>query len=371
MDLCWRIRMGTGTYYRPEGDSLILDKRIFFDVDGFGVRSFLDETDSTLLIAGNNGMFRFVVRPERWLRNAPEPSLVLSKTQPAGPDSIIGIWKKEMVKEIVFGEKLAFSIATGDFSIRKLTKVRSKVEGVDSTWTPYTSESHRVLERLPAGKYRILVQSKNQYNRESPVAERMLVVIPPWYWSNSAKAFYLLVIILIMAGLVFGIRWFYCRRQNYLEGLVAARTSDLEAEKARADAFNLQLAEQTSQLRQVIDQRRMLTSMVIHDLKNPLGAVRGYAELITGPGTETEEVEEIANRIVWVTQRMLQTISGLLQQDQVASTLDAHPVNISEITLNLLGEMMVLATRKQQMLRSRIELDCWVRIPDSGCLRPT
>jgi signal transduction histidine kinase len=172
-----------------------------------------------------------------------------------------------------------------------------------------------------------------------------------------------LFFVLLLLLVALWVRQYYLFRQRKLEALITERTSDLRKEKERSDEVGRQLAEQTGLLRNAIEERRLLTGMVVHDLKNPISAVRGYAELIHSAAKNPEEVSELSVRIQRVSNRMLDAISQLLKKDSVETDLTAEPVNAGDIVLHALGDLMLIASRKDQTIKSRVEEDCFVRMP--------
>jgi signal transduction histidine kinase len=337
------------------------EKGPFETMASFGTRWAVDESDSTLLFGGNRGMYRLFVKPERWEWHPPKPEFVYPRNQKMGRHP--KFWKEDDVLTVPFGEPVSGFIAPGFAAPERSVRIRTKIEGLDTAWTAWSDNPYREFERLPAGAYRLMAQSASAFGMVSPVATRTVIVLPPWYQTRLAKAGMVLLVLLMMVLVGIWVRWYYLRRQVKLEQTIAERTTDLRAEKDRAEAINRQLAEQSELLRHAIEERRLLTSMVVHDLKNPISAVRGYAELIAEESFEKPGLSDLAERIQRVSSRMLTAISQLLQKDESEADLLSEPVNASDITLHVLGELMMLANRKNQTIRSRIEQECFIKMP--------
>lgn len=77
----------------------------------------------------------------------------------------------------------------------------SYLEGFDDNWSAWGDEGSRHFTRLPEGEYIFYVKAKNIQGIESAPASFRFVISPPWYRSNIAKAFYLLLILLFVIGI--------------------------------------------------------------------------------------------------------------------------------------------------------------------------
>jgi ligand-binding sensor domain-containing protein/DNA-binding CsgD family transcriptional regulator len=85
---------------------------------------------------------------------------------------------------------------------------RTRLDGLDPGWTPWSSQSNLTFTRLPAGEYRLQVLSKNIYGLNGPVLDYPFVIRPPWFGSVSAMVIYALAI----AGLALLFRLLFLRR---------------------------------------------------------------------------------------------------------------------------------------------------------------
>ena len=72
------------------------------------------------------------------------------------------------------------------------------------------------------------------------------------------------------------------------------------------------LQKQNERLQELNSEKNEMIGMVSHDLKNPISAVRGFADLIQSGFAEGEQVEEISGQIVNTADRMLELVKNLL-----------------------------------------------------------
>jgi len=68
------------------------------------------------------------------------------------------------------------------------------LEGFDSDWSTWTSETNKDYTNIPAGEYIFKVRSKNQYDQAGIPGKFTFEILPPWYRTWWAYLLYLFVI---------------------------------------------------------------------------------------------------------------------------------------------------------------------------------
>ncbi len=150
-------------------------------------------------------------------------------------------------------------------------------------------------------------------------------------------------------------------------------TSKREAalQHAEAEVFRLKTVELAGALadadrhRQIAEQASLLKSELLsiaaHDLKNPLGAIIGYAEMIMLKVSADSPARDHAEKIHRTSDQMLQIITDLLE----STTIDSGnlKLNLQRADLAALAALVVernrsQATRKQQTLHFSADADC-------------
>ena len=98
------------------------------------------------------------------------------------------------------------------------------------------------------------------------------------------------------------------------------RQMEIQTEQAREiELSNTALQEKNERLNALNMEKNELMGIVAHDLKNPIGAVRGLADLIYTGFAEGEQVQEITGSIVHTADRMLELVKNLLDVNQLES----------------------------------------------------
>lgn len=97
-------------------------------------------------------------------------------------------------------------------------------------------------------------------------------------------------------------------------------TREIESANARLQAHN-ELLEKLNR------DKDELMSIVAHDLKNPMGAVRSYAEMIQNNLFHQSELPQVSEQMLRIVDRMLGLVKNLLDSNSLESgAIEFHPV---------------------------------------------
>ena len=118
-----------------------------------------------------------------------------------------------------------------------------------------------------------------------------------------------------------------------LEENVLKRTEALSAANSR-------LKEQNQQLEALNVEKNEIINIVSHDLKNPIGAVRGLADMVQNGLIESAQVPEITRQIVSTADRMLELVKNLLDVNQLESGGMQFQIHEFDITPMVEGTVM-------------------------------
>jgi signal transduction histidine kinase len=97
------------------------------------------------------------------------------------------------------------------------------------------------------------------------------------------------------------------------------RQNILEQQASEIEIINTQLQEQNQELQMLNAEKNELMGIVAHDLKNPIGAVRTFAELIHDGFIPPEDVAETSAKIITTSNRMLDLVTNLLDVNRLES----------------------------------------------------
>ena len=99
--------------------------------------------------------------------------------------------------------------------------------------------------------------------------------------------------------------------------LLEKQSAHIQEVNTQLSFHNTQLDEQNQQLAALNNEKNELMSIVAHDLKNPIGAMRTMAELIANG--QVAQVGEVAENIVGTANRMLSLVGNLLDINRLES----------------------------------------------------
>lgn len=93
--------------------------------------------------------------------------------------------------------------------------------------------------------------------------------------------------------------------------------------------------------------RQVASKAIVHDLKNPLGAIRGFAEIIGTESTDNDAVREFSNTIHRISQNALDLVESLLVKDRSQTQA---PVNLNTLMKTVCNQAEGQAFLKSQTL---------------------
>lgn len=119
----------------------------------------------------------------------------------------------------------------------------------------------------------------------------------------------------------------------------------------RMDHQNERIRIQMEELKQAEGMRREFSANVSHELKTPLMAISGYAEIISRNMVKKEDIPEFAGRIYKEATRMTRLIEDIIKLSRLDEQSDIMPfesVNLNQITSEIVDTLQVVA-RKRHM----------------------
>lgn len=99
--------------------------------------------------------------------------------------------------------------------------------------------------------------------------------------------------------------------------------------------------------------KSQMIQMASHDLKNPLGVVLGYAEMLLMDTDPQDDVHSYAEGIARTTERMLDMVTDLLDLERIEASLEGVQEDFSPLPMldAIISEESVKATQKRQTLQ--------------------
>lgn len=223
----------------------------------------------------------------------------------------------------------SFEFASLDYTAPQKNLYMYKMDGLDKEWI-HTDARKRFASytTLEPGTYTFMVRGTNSdgvWNKEG--ASIKIMIKPPLYKTWGFRVSVISLILLF---------FFYLHRTR------------------------------TNRLTQVMEKKRLekelrlkadFTAMLVHDLRSPLTAVMGYAELMKDNPTKTDKLK-IANIISRSSEKMLHLINDMLDFSKFEAgkmTLNLRNINISTVVMDAVEIMMPLFNQKELQPQFEIE----------------
>jgi signal transduction histidine kinase/ligand-binding sensor domain-containing protein len=228
------------------------------------------------------------------------------------------------------------------------TEFQYQLIGFDKNWSKRSNENRAAYTNLREGKYTFMVKAVNIYGAESSVAEYSFIISTPWYRSWWAILIYILfsVAIIYLAMMIYNRR--LKRQKEYLELIVEERTGEIIEQARELKIINQKLVEMDKF-------KKGVTSMIVHDLKNPINSIINSSE----NHTETQ-----LKRIKQTGRQMLNMVLNILDVDKYEDTeivLNLEPKRLFDLVSKAIGQVLFLSNEKNISILNLIDSELAIR----------
>ena len=87
-----------------------------------------------------------------------------------------------------------FQFAAPLYAQQSVIEYSYMLEGFETKWSEFSKRTEKEYTNLPAGNYTFKVKAKNNLGNESAVTSYNFIVLPPWYQTMWAYAFYFILV---------------------------------------------------------------------------------------------------------------------------------------------------------------------------------
>lgn len=184
-----------------------------------------------------------------------EQDSILAKTPSTNNKSIHRLKSKE--------NALRFSYSGTFYPDLEHIQYQYRLVGLDREWSHWTSKNEKEYNNLKHGRYTFEVRAKNVEGFQTTAQSFQFRIAPPWYLSIGAYAFYSLLFLLFLVGIIFIPQVRFSKEKAKLQ----------EAQAQKEQAFQEEIKETERALMQVRNEKlqaelslknRTLTSSAMH-----------------------------------------------------------------------------------------------------------
>jgi len=226
------------------------------------------------------------------------------------------------------GAELQLGLATPELHRAARTAFRYRLD--DEPWTVLPSGERLRFAYLPPGQHRLEAQAADDVAGWGPSRALHIDVAYAWWQRPTA------IVVGVLLGFGFaGLGWWgqrqvARRRQERLQELIAARTTELRVAREAAEAARDTIAEQATALQRADAARSRFFANVSHEFRTPLTLLMGPLHRLAGR-TESEDQAQSVRVALQSAQRLLGMVDQLLD----AAQADAGVVELQLVPADL------------------------------------
>ncbi len=294
---------------------------------GFNEKSCypLHASSGEMFFGGINGFTRFF--PDEITDNRHVPPLVLTAFKKFNTDISFGrdITLMDTIRLDYRDQFFSFEFAALDFSNISKNQYAYQLAGFDNRWVESGTRRYVSYTNLDGGDYVLRIRGSNNDGSWNHEGIQIRVHIHPPFWQTwwFRMIAVLGVVGLIWAGYQVRIRQIESQKRKLAE-LVTARTAELSQKNIELEKLN--------------EKKNEFLGIAAHDLRNPLGAVIGFLDLMlqdmkSGHLNIKEAIADL-DMVLNSARQMVQLITELLDISAIESgkiTLDMHPQNLNSL----------------------------------------
>lgn len=194
---------------------------------------------------------------------------------------------------------LGFAFSAPDYPGGEFVRYAHFLEGADRGWSEWHTESDIAYNSLPPGKYIFHIKARNQHGTESDVLSFPFRIRPPWYASNAAYFFYVLLLLAFGAGIIYRQRKRFEREKQDMQTLHQRREEQhqLQARQSEEAINRLQNEKLEAEINHKTQELATATMHLVQ--KNEiLNAIKDTLEKLKRKATASPELNSEIGKII-------------------------------------------------------------------------
>jgi signal transduction histidine kinase len=326
--------------------------------------SFYREKDGVVWFCGSEGLYRYDAAKD--IKNYTQKYNCLIRKVMCNGDSLLfggngtGFSSPNLKHK---HNSLKISYAAPFFDQEERTLYSYKLEGYDSEWSKWESQTEKEYTNLDEGTYKFLAKAKNIYDIESKIDSFQFTIYPPPYRTWWAHALYGVLLFLFIVLIVKAYTRRLTKQKEQLEQVVKERTHEIVLQKEQLQSQTEQLKTQTEQLiitndklRELDEFKQGMTSIIVHDLKNPLNLILNTTKK-TNPWNQVKVMQESGRQML----DMVLNILDIHKYEETAMILMPENIYLKQIAANAIQQVQFLCDQKDITIVNKIDKDHFIK----------
>jgi signal transduction histidine kinase/streptogramin lyase len=268
-------------------------------------------------------------------------------------------------KDSVFlpGDKIVLPADYTNFTINliapsyassKNMRFKYRLLGSSEEWIDIGKKREVFFQKLPYGKYEFQVIASDSYGNWAVTPATISFAVDSIFWETPL--FFALISLVIILTMVF---FFNLKlrlatdQQTKLEKVIAERTQSLVEAKEKAELSASEEKKLRSKAEEENRQKIELLRIVSHDLKNPVFAVQGFADMLLEDG----ELNNTDKGVALMIQEAGEQLKELITQLLAFSRFEGGQFNVDKSILNVGSQISKIVDRlRNQAVKKKQKL---------------
>lgn len=238
------------------------------------------------------------------------------------------------------------------FASPQNVRFRYRLLGLEEEW--HNTERRREIsyQKLPYGDYEFQILASDSYGNWSVTPAALKFKVDSIFWETPA--FYILVSMSVIIGILL---LYYSRMQTAkkehikLEKIIEERTQSYKTAKIEAEKAAVEEKKLRDKSEEENRQKVEILRIVSHDLKNPVFAVKGFAEILLEESKLNQDERNLIKMIGEAGERMQDLITQLLNFSRFEGqnfSLDKNIFSVVDEINKVIDRVEHHAQKKQQ-----------------------
>lgn len=301
----------------------------FSRFSGASIEAIFPEADGNVWFGSADSLYRY--NPQKDKKTIFGFPALVRRVKTAGDRLLFGgVWvsghqDEDRVPILDYADNaLRFEYSALWYNREEANRFQVFLEGMDSRWSTWSSQTLKEYNNLPEGDYCFHVRARNIFKNMGREDVFRFRILPPWYRTRWAYAGYV-----ILAGfMLFVLVHINTRRLKKakirLEKIVEERTATLQARTQ-------ELAHANTRLRELDQTKSDFLNMAAHDIRTPITSIVGFARLIQKKLGDILQPETEETRRIRSTRQVTENIGIIISEGDRLTALINDLLDLSKL----------------------------------------